>query len=236
VDLHSDFTEFDPKDAKSPFMTVMDDASKKAAKKVRAAQAAMDVKIAEDAAYAQRLVSMGRRLSDVLELSEGGKLAATEAEAGKRKSTGNPKLLMLENGGTGASSLNPLPREGLLTILRPSLRALAARLHAIRAECKACGMRHAGNFTGTAGEDLMPRLSLQPLDDLITEVITRLDRAIKALQAPLHHGLARPEELRRPAAIRQREVMALEDDRWNISGTAVNAELSPSHSHRRGWP
>merc|ERR1719498_769556 len=107
----------------------------------------------------------------------------------------------------GNRATPPLPGAGLMTILRPALRALDARLHALRAECKAANMKHAGNIPGEQGEDRVPRQHLQPLDQLITEVIQRLDVAGKALRPP-----GSPAPLPPTNVLRQRDLMPPLDD------------------------
>merc|ERR1711865_1064464 len=93
---------------------------------------------------------------------------------------GTSDALMLENGSKNgfpaaaqaatfeARVVPSFPADGLMTTLRPAMRSLDARLHAIRAECKASGMKQAGNIPGARGQDLLPRHSLQPLDELIS--------------------------------------------------------------------
>lgn len=218
-------------------MAQVEAAAQKAASKALAAKEAMKEKANEEAEYAQRLRTLGWKLGDVLLMAEAGSLAKDPSAP---QGIGGPSsLLALENGGglsgrswdqagTGPKKEPPLPSAGLLTILRPAMRALDARLHALRAECKASGMRHAGNLAGGQGEDLLPRQSLQPLDELITEVISRIDTTGKSLHFPGTQQILLP-----PAALRQKEVLHLEDSRWNSSGTAVNAEAGRGNLSRR---
>lgn len=209
---------------RSPWMASVEAAANKAKQKTAAAKAAMAEKAAEEAEYAQRLRSLGKRLGDVLLLAEAGSLTSKQMAEAQGSSAG---MLMLENGGSsgrtpqGADAETRLtgkqrPSAGLLTILRPAMRALDARLHALRAECKAAGMRNAGNLAGSQGEDLLPRQSLQPLDELISEVISRIDAASKSLQP------ASNPPLMPPAALRQREVLALDDPRWKDGGPGMD--------------
>merc|ERR1712187_937503 len=105
----------------------------------------------------ERISQLHSNVGDVLLATEAGKLAGVPNEdAGK--------LLMLEDGQSGGDQTGggdrsffwsggmqiraplPLPSAGMMTILRPALRAMHARLHALRSECKAAQAEYDGNF------------------------------------------------------------------------------------------
>lgn len=100
----------------------------------------------------------------------------------------------------------PLPRSEMLTVLRPCMRVLHARLHQLRAECKACGMRFAGNAIRSQGQKQLRKDCLSPLDLMITDSIGLIDEVGRAVVLP---GFAKsfPE-----LTIRQRDMLALSDE------------------------
>lgn len=89
------------------------------------------------------------------------------------------------------ANVQPLPSTpqtvGLASVLRPTLQVLTARLHALRAECKAHGLQYAGDLTGSVGTKrgrFISLLDLRPLDEMIAEVIQRLTFANERLLPP----------------------------------------------------
>lgn len=211
---------------RSPWMESVQKAAQNAAKKARVAKEAIEEKAAEETEYARRLKSVGRHLGNVLLLAEAGSLTTK----GIAQAKANGELLMLEDGAGGTAngavdSKNKgpaFPNGTLLTILRPAMRALDARLHALRAECKASGMKHAGNLAGSQGEDIIPRQNLAPLDELISEVISRLSIASGALRVT--------STLDSTGGVRQRDVIATENGVTISSRSADRAK----RKHRPG--
>mmetsp|Transcript_66841 Transcript_66841/g.105736 ORF Transcript_66841/g.105736 Transcript_66841/m.105736 type:complete len:699 (+) Transcript_66841:89-2185(+) len=162
----------------------------------------------------QRLKVLSTSLGNVLLLSEAGGLSRdTEVlMSGTGQAVGGQTWLQpFHMGARSNDALTqmvapPFPSAGIMTIIRPAMRALHARLHALRAECKAFGMRYSGNVSGGQGQELIPRENLTPLDDLISEVLVRLDAAGRSLQLPgFTPALPR-------AAPRQRAVLEQRDD------------------------
>jgi len=128
----------------------------------------------------ERMEQLRLSVGDVLLATEAGKLSPVPKEDAS-------DLLMLEDGqanvgdrsefwsgGIKVRSALPLPSAGMMTILRPALRALHARLHALRSECKIAGMSFDGNIL--YGQEW------QPLDELITEVLKCLEIATVAIK------------------------------------------------------
>lgn len=227
----------------SPWMASVEAAAEKAARKHRLATEAIAEKASDEREYSDRLRALGWKLGDVLLLAEAGTLGPAGGSSGIGNPTNfpgggrtpaPPGTLMLDNApaaaamarnsewqGGGTAPAPPGP--GLMTILRPALRALDARLHALRAECKAANMKNAGNLAGIKGEDKIPRASLQPLDELISEVLQRLDVASKALRPP---GAAPP--LPPATSIRQRDMLHLED-RSGMQSRGTSRDVSRRH-------
>jgi voltage-gated sodium channel len=213
---------FEDMAARSPWMASVEAAAEKATIKHEKAKQAIEDKAMDEAEYSARLRSLGWKLGDVLLLAESGHLAAPGTVPKAGMSGGAPSgMLMIGDGSASAgpaswkqpgSSSNrpapPMPASGLMTILRPALRALDARLHALRAECKAANMKLAGNISGGRGEDLVSRQTLQPLDTLITEVIQRLSVASTALRPP-----GAPAPLPSTEKLRQRDFVQLDEPR-----------------------
>lgn len=170
----------------SAYLMAVEAAADKASKLAEAAKEAKRNQIAEEAAYVERLKYLETNLGDIVLLSE-----ASAGSFAKPPADGS-EMLMLDNrtfaqrgGPPGAPGDEPsLPTPGFMSILRPALRALDARLHALRATCKASNLQKAGNIPGGGGEDTLPRHGLQPLDDLISEVLSRLGSVRKSLHVP----------------------------------------------------
>mmetsp|Transcript_46873 Transcript_46873/g.81512 ORF Transcript_46873/g.81512 Transcript_46873/m.81512 type:complete len:715 (-) Transcript_46873:139-2283(-) len=126
----------------------------------------------------ERFGEVQKRLEDLQLLIEAGPLGSTAA-------TDSTDEYYNEDNFQGLPSTPEM--EGLATVLRPTLRVLTARLHALRAECKAAGLQYAGDLTGSLGAkrgSFVSLLDLRPLDEMITEVIQRLKFANDNLLPP----------------------------------------------------
>lgn len=125
----------------------------------------------------ERFEDLFRRLEDLNLLIEAGPLTGdTSANA------------MKEYDEAVLDALPSTPEmEDLAKVMRPTIRVLIARLHALRAECKVMDMQFAGDLTSSLGQKrgrYVSLLYLRPLDDLISEVIQRLTFTCDRLLPP----------------------------------------------------
>jgi hypothetical protein len=131
-----------------------------------------------------QLVSMRRQIGDVALLRE----AARNLRSSPKVASG--ELFMLEDGVGDYGWDNeqnstvqprkapPMPTCGLMSILRPALVAMHARLYALRAECKVQGFSSAGSIITVQRQDFVP------LENMVSEVLTRLSSSARALEIP----------------------------------------------------